>query len=484
MTSQPLPSSSTTRPNTEKYSDPDPLAYEAQVYQQGLRYQRPPFTFKPLEWEPLAAERMSAETRGYVLGCAGTGESARKNREAFGRWSIVPRRLELGGGMTSSPRGGGEEKDVGKKGDVFPRLSVRLFGREQLLPFPIACAPVGVQKIMNPDGELATARAAARERVPFILSTASSASIEDVARANDSGVEQEQEGGEKGNGNGKPKAERWFQLYWPAREHDDITASLLLRAKKAGYSVLVVTLDTSILGWKPGDMDNGYNPFLRSDQVGVAIGLSDPVFQAHFQRKHNGLSVTQKLGAAAAEWTRTIFPGTTHALSDVAFLREHWDGPIVLKGIQSAADARAIAASGLVDGVVVSNHGGRQADGAASSLGTLRGVARAVEAVNAETSGDGGQKGDSKKKRKVQVLFDSGIRSGVDVAKALALGADMCLVGRPFVYGLVLGGEEGVAHVLRSLLGDLELTLHLSGIKSVGKEDLNESVLVKEDELF
>ncbi|KAI8959113.1 FMN-dependent dehydrogenase [Daldinia sp. FL1419] len=310
---------------------------------------------------------------------------------------------------------------------------------------------------MNPDGELAAARAAAREKVPFILSTASSASIEDVARASDSGAEE----GEK--------AERWFQLYWPAREHDDITVSLLERAKRSGFSVLVVTLDTYILGWRPSDMDNGYNPFLRSDQVGIAIGLSDPVFQSHFQQKHDGRSVEQDLGAAAAEWTRTIFPGTTHTLDGVAFLREHWDGPIVLKGIQSAADAREIAASGLADGIVVSNHGGRQADGGVSSLGVLPSIIEAVTPANGS--------------RKLQVLFDSGIRSGADIAKALALGADMCLIGRPYVYGLVLGGEEGVAHVLRSLLGDLELTLHLSGIGSVAKEDLNRGVLVKEDEL-
>ncbi|KAI1661226.1 putative FMN dependent dehydrogenase [Daldinia decipiens] len=425
MSSQSHPS---TRPDTEKHSDPDPIAYEVEVYQRGLRYQRPPFTFKPLEWERLAAERMSADARGYVLGCAGTGETARKNREAFGRWSIVPRRLGLGqaskGGGDSSKKG--EEKKE-KERVFFPDLSVNVLGRS--LPYPIACAPVGVQKIMNPDGELAAARAAARERVPFILSTASSSSIEDVARASDSGAE------------GGGEAERWFQLYWPAREHDDITVSLLGRAERAGFRVLVVTLDTYILGWRPSDMDNGYNPFLRSDQVGIAIGLSDPVFQAHFKEKHDGVCVDDDLGAAAAEWTRTIFPGTPHALDDVAFLRKHWRGPIVLKGIQSASDAREIAASGLADGIVVSNHGGRQADGGASSLGALKQVVAAVRprprppAPDPETNGTDGN-------TKLQILFDSGIRSGADIAKALALGADMCLVGRPYVYGLVLGGED------------------------------------------
>ncbi|XXH00592.1 hypothetical protein Hte_006940 [Hypoxylon texense] len=439
------------RPDTVKHADPDPIAYEAEVYQKGLRYQRPPFTFKPLEWEPLASERMSADSRGYVLGSAGTGETAAKNRAAFAKWSIVPRRLGLGM----------KKKGETKKG-VFPNLEVELLGKR--LPCPIACAPVGVQKIMNPEGELAAARAAARERVPFIMSTASSTSIEDVARASDEGAAMNDAEG---------RAERWYQLYWPAREHDDITISLLDRARRAGFSVLVVTLDTYILGWRPSDMDNGYNPFLRSDQVGVAIGLTDPVFRAHFKKKH-GRDVDDEMGAAAAEWTRTIFPGTDHTLDDVAFLRSHWDGPIVLKGIQCADDARAVAESGLVDGIVVSNHGGRQADGGMSSLGALPGIAKAVKGV---CSSD-------RDTRNVAVLFDSGIRTGADVAKALALGASMCLVGRPYVYGLVLGGEEGVAHVLRSLLGDLELTLHLSGIESVAPEHLNSGVLVREDELF
>lgn len=232
------------RPDIVKHADPDPIGYETEVFQRGLRYQRPPFTFKPLEWEPLASERMSAETRGYVLGSAGTGETAAKNRAAFAKWSLVPRRLGLGSTL----------KGAAKKKDIFPNLEVEVFGRK--LPCPIACAPVGVQKIMNPEGEMAAARAAARERVPFIMSTASSTSIEDVARASDEGAAENAATGNDG-GDGA-KAERWYQLYWPAREHDDITVSLLDRARKAGFSVLVVTLDTYILGWRPSDMDNGF----------------------------------------------------------------------------------------------------------------------------------------------------------------------------------------------------------------------------------
>lgn len=413
-----------TRPDMEKHTaPPDPLSYETEIYQKGLSYSRPPFTFTALDWERLASERMSAESKGYVTGNAGSGETARKNRLAFEKWSIVPNRLV-------------------PTNNSFPDLSVTVLN--QTFPFPIAIAPVGVQRIFNPDGELASARAAAAQKVPYIMSTASSSSIEEVADANGAdGV-------------------RWFQLYWPSNEHNDITLSLLSRAKKAGFTALVVTLDTYILGWRPSDMNNGYNPFLRSDKIGVAIGFTDPVFRAHFKRKH-GVEVEQDQGKAAAEWTKIVFPGFSHGWDDVKFLQQHWDGPIVLKGIQTVADAKKCVEIG-VQGIVVSNHGGRQADGAVSSLGMLP---RIFDAVGKDTD----------------VLFDSGIRCGADIAKALALGAKMCLIGRPYVYGLALGGEAGVGHVLKSLLGDLDLTLHLAGIPSVSPAVLNRDVLIREDEL-
>jgi isopentenyl diphosphate isomerase/L-lactate dehydrogenase-like FMN-dependent dehydrogenase len=194
----------------------DPVEYENTIYQKGLRFERPPFSFQTGKWESQAEERMSAESKGYILGNAGTGETARKNRQAFSKWSIVPRRLVRTAGL--------------------PNLETKVFGKSFL--FPIATAPVGVQRIFNPDGEVASAAAAAKESVPYIMSTASSTSIEDVAKANRDGV-------------------RWYQLYWPSNEHNEITASLLSRAKKAGFSALFVTLDTYILGWRPTDMDNG-----------------------------------------------------------------------------------------------------------------------------------------------------------------------------------------------------------------------------------
>lgn len=238
---------------------------------------------------------------------------------------------------------------------------------------------------------------------------------------------------------------------------------MLDRAKKAGYTALVVTLDTYILGWRPSDMDNGYNPFLRSDQIGTAIGLSDPVFRRRFKEKH-GVEAEEDMPSAVAEWARTIFPGTSHGWEDVKFLQKHWDGPIILKGIQSVQDAKKCVEVG-VQGMVVSNHGGRQVDGGVSSLAMLPKIVDAV--------GD-----------KIDIIFDSGIRCGADIAKAMALGARMCLVGRPYVYGLALGGQAGVTHVFKSLLGELELNMHLSGLLSASPKDLNRDVLVKESDLY
>lgn len=187
------------------------------------------------------------------------------------------------------------------------------------------------------------------------------------------------------------------------------------------------------------------------------------MFRSQFKSKHNQ-EIEDNLHAAAAEWTRTVFPGFSHSWEDIKFLQQHWDGPIVLKGIQTIADAKKAVEIG-VQGIVVSNHAGRQTDGGNSSLRVLPGIVDAV--------GD-----------KLDVLYDSGIRCGADIAKALALGAKMCLVGRQFVYGLALGGQAGVEHVIKSLCGDLEMTLHLSGIPSIAKEHLNRDVLIREDDFL
>ncbi|MBB5957613.1 isopentenyl diphosphate isomerase/L-lactate dehydrogenase-like FMN-dependent dehydrogenase [Saccharothrix tamanrassetensis] len=369
-------------------------AYQNEIYLQGLAGNVPPFTTDPGKLEESARQRLGPGPFWYVAGAAGSGATARANREAFDGWRIVPRMLT----------------------DATTRhLGVSLLGTD--LPAPVLLAPLGVQSILHPDGELATARAAAELGVPFVLSTASSHTIEDVAEA-------------------AGDAARWFQLYWP--NDPDVCASILDRARKAGYRVLVVTLDTWTLAWRPHDLDQAYLPFLRG--VGTAIPFSDPAFRA-------GLAAAPEddLPMAILRWVQ-LFTGTDKSWDRLSFLREHWDGPIVLKGIQHVEDARKAVDAG-VQGIVVSNHGGRQVDGAVGSLDVLPDIADAVG-------------------EQVAVLFDSGIRTGADIVKALALGAKAVLVGRPFAYGLAHGGQQGVRHVLRGLLADFDLTLGLSGHRS------------------
>jgi isopentenyl diphosphate isomerase/L-lactate dehydrogenase-like FMN-dependent dehydrogenase len=282
------------------------------------------------------------------------------------------------------------------------------------VPAPVITAPIGVQGIMHPDGELAVARVAAELGLPMAVSTVSSYTLEEVAAANGDGA-------------------RWFQLYWPNDE--DVCASFLSRAKSAGYSALVVTLDTWMLGWRPHDLDQAYLPFLAGK--GLATYFSDPAFRAGLEK-----SPEDDLFTALLRWL-PMFTGQDKTWEHLGFVREHWDGPILLKGIQHPDDARRAVDAG-VQGIVVSNHGGRQVDGAIASLDALPGV---VDAVGDE----------------LEVLFDSGVRTGADVMKAVALGARAVLYGRPWVYGLALGGEDGVRHVLRCLLADLDLNLALSG---------------------
>lgn len=425
-------------------SNPDVISYEESVFQAGLHTTKPPFSFHPSDWESQAKNVLSANSSGYICGNAGAGSTYQKNIKAFEKWSIVPRRLRP------------SRKDTSTGREAFTDTTATILGRE--LPFPVAIAPIGVQKIFNPEGEVATARAAASLGIPYTLSTASSTSIEDVAKAMD-------------DVQGMQKAPRWYQLYWPSNENNDITISLLSRAKKAGYSALIVTLDTYVLGWRPSDMNNGYNPFLHPDRIGVEIGLTDPVFQAKFKaehgyeieeaRLHDSELTGHNLGKPAQEWAKIAFPGHSHGWEDIAFLKAHWDGPIILKGIQSVQDARKAVEVG-VQGIVVSNHGGRQQDGGVSSLGMLP---RIVDAV-----GD-----------RVEVWFDSGVRCGADVTKAIALGAKCVLIGRPYAYGLAIGGEEGVRHVLRSICGDLMLNLHLAGLR--GLDEVTRDILIKEDDL-
>jgi lactate 2-monooxygenase len=366
--------------------------YQNEIYLAGLDDVTPDLPTDLTRLEVLAEERMPEASFGYVAGSAGSEATARANRAAFGAWRIVPRML----------------RDVSAVD-----LSTTVLGTP--IPAPVVLAPVGVLSIIHPDGESAVARAAASLGVPMVVSTAASTTLEEVAAAGGDGP-------------------RWYQLYWS--KDNDLAASFLERASASGYRALVVTLDTQTVGWRPRDLGNAFLPFLRG--VGNQNYFADPVFQAAV----GGPVGEDNRAAAVLHWGAT-FGNPALTWEDLGFLREHWDGPIALKGIQHPDDARRAVQWGA-DGVIVSNHGGRQVDGALGSLDALPGI---VEAVGDE----------------VEVLFDSGIRTGADVVKPLALGACAVLLGRPYVYGLGLAGEAGVRHVLRCVLAELELTLALSG---------------------
>jgi lactate 2-monooxygenase len=365
--------------------------FQNEIYLNGLNDVPPSLPADLTRLESLAEDKLSREAYDYVAGSAGTGDTARANREAFRRWRLVPQML---------------------RGTTDCDLTTQVLG--QTLPTPVLLGPVGVLRQLHPEGELAVARAAEKMGVPMVLSTAASVTMEEVAEV---------------------AGPRWYQLYWP--NDRDLAVSFLDRAKAAGYSALVVTLDTFTLAWRPHDLDNAYLPFLRG--MGNQNYFSDPVF-------------TEKAGDNPILYWTTLFGNPSLTWDDLAFLREHWDGPIALKGIQHTDDARRAVDAGM-DGIVVSNHGGRQVDGAIASLDALAPITHAV--------GD-----------QIDVLFDSGIRSGADVVKALALGAKAVLLGRPYAYGLALAGEAGVRHVLRCLLADLELTLRLSGHADVASPSL------------
>ncbi len=295
-------------------------------------------------------------------------------------------------------------------------LSVEFLGLS--LPSPAMMAPVGVIALCAQDGhgDLATARAAARTGVPMIASTMSADPMEDVAA-------------ELGDTPG------FFQLYTP--NDRDVAASFVHRAEAAGFKGIVVTLDTWIPGWRPRDLSTSNFPFLRGHCL--ANYTTDPVFLDSLAQ-----SPQENPQAAVMKWI-SIF-GNPLTWDDLPWLRSLTSLPILLKGICHPDDVRR-AKDGGVDAIYCSNHGGRQANGGIPAIDCLPGVVDAAEGM--------------------PVLFDSGIRSGVDIVKALALGASAVAIGRPYTYGLALGGEDGIVHVLRSLLAEADLTMAVDGYRSL-----------------
>lgn len=378
---------------------------ELEIYELGLTGQRISIPVPLDALEAKAKEMLEPRAYDYVAGGAGGELTMRANREAFYRWRIVPRML----------------RNVSERD-----MSVELLGAK--LPAPVILAPVGVQGIMHADAELATARAAASLGLPFVLSTVCSRTMEQIADAAGTG-------------------QRWFQLYWG--KNPELTASMLARAERAGYSALVVTLDTSMLGWRERDLERGYLPFLFAE--GVANYFTDPVFRSLLKKP------PEENPADAVRLWAGLFSNTKLTWNDLSWLLKHTKMPIILKGILHADDAKRALDAGM-DAVIVSNHGGRQVDGGIAALDSLPAVVKAVG-------------------EQLPVLFDSGIRRGADIMKALALGARAVLIGRLYIWGLAVAGEAGVRDTVQNLLADFDLTMALSGFTS--PRELTPEILVR-----
>jgi lactate 2-monooxygenase len=404
---------------------------QASVFLGGVRGRKTTVPADPGELEQRARRAVSREGFAYIAGGAGLERTIEENRAALDRWCIVPRMLR----------------------DVSVRdTSVELLGLT--LGSPFLLAPIGVLELAHAEADLGAARAAAAAEVPMIFSNQASVAMEDCAAA-------------------MGDAPRWFQLYWS--QSNELVASFVRRADACGCGAIVVTLDTTMLGWRPRDLDLGYLPFLLGK--GMAQYTSDPVFRrlldsAEPSGEAGSMRVTLAAVRALVQLNRA-YPGSfwsnlssgaprravrlfldiysrpSLTWADLAFLRDQTRLPILLKGILHPDDARSALEHG-VDGIIVSNHGGRQVDGAIASVDALAGI---VEVV-----GD-----------RLPVLLDSGIRGGADAFKAIALGARAVLIGRPYAFGLAVAGEAGVREVIANFVADFDLTMGLAGCTSIAE---------------
>ena len=355
--------------------------------------------------ERKAFEKIQREAFDYIARGAGGEATMKENLQVFSKWKIRPRVL----------------RNVSKID-----LSCTVFNEK--LSSPILFAPIGVQRIAHPEGELASARAAKAANIPFVVSSASSFSMEEIAN-------------ELGDGS------RWFQLYCSLE--DSVTRSLVQRAEANGYSAIVVTVDTPVLGIRETDASNQYSPLEEGD--GCGNYLNDPAFCALLDR-----SPDEDMPAALQKQIDIIDqPGLDW--SELKKVREMTNLPILLKGILHPEDAK-LALEHNIDGIIVSNHGGRQLDHCIASLDALPDIKQIVQ-------------------DRIPILLDSGIRTGVDVFKALALGADAVLLGRPLIYGLAINGEEGVKQVVQKVLHELEISMALAGVRNI--EEINSDLLFK-----
>ncbi len=411
---------------------------QKQIYVSGMSGQLPLIPFDITQLEKKAKEKMSSEAFAYVAGGAGLEDTIRNNRSGFGNWKILPRML----------------RNVSER-----ETSIELFG--QKISSPLLLSPVGVLDLAHKEGDVGVAKAAAATNIPMIFSNQASAPMEATSKV-------------MGN------SPRWFQLYWS--KSNDLVTSLVQRAEACGCSAIVVTLDTTMLGWRIQDLDLAYLPFLRGK--GIAQYTSDPVFQRlmdeegeddqnsgkinfhtisnliELLRNYPGgfwKNLRSKRPLKAVRKFINIYSRPSLSWDDLPFLREHTKLPIILKGILHPDDARKAVDQGI-DGIVVSNHGGRQIDG---SISTIEALPDIIKAVNGS----------------IPVLLDSGVRGGADMFKAIALGAKAVCIGRPFVYGLALAGQQGVIEVVNNFKADFELTMGLAGCRSVS--EISKEMLTK-----
>jgi lactate 2-monooxygenase len=418
--------------------DPGAMAWQRSKYLAGFAGDVSSIPADPDRLKLAAKNVMTPKAYAYVEGAAGMEETKVDNERMFSSVKIVPRMLR-----------NIESRDT----------STTIFGRK--IPSPLILSPVGVLELAHRSADLGVARAAAKASLPMIFSNQASFPMEEMA-----GVMGENP--------------RWFQLYWS--KSDQLVRSFISRAESCGCGAIVVTLDTTLLGWRTRDLDLGYLPFLEGK--GIAQYTSDPVFQKIIDdfipgdtprrelswqavsglismvNHYPGRGFFRKLRSGRPVKAVQTFIGTYSnprtTWNDLKFLRGLTKLPIVLKGILHPADAKMAIDEGM-DGIIISNHGGRQVDGAISTFEALPAIVSAVP-------------------KDFPVLLDGGIRGGADVFKALALGAKAVCVGRPYVYGLALGGQHGAYEVLRNLMADFELTMGLAGcadVKTITKEFLS-----------
>ncbi len=402
---------------------------QREIYTNGFAGRLPIVPIDPIKLEEAAAAKMSTQAKAYIIGGAGLESTIRANRASFEKYKIIPRMLR-----------NVSERDT----------SIQLLG--QKYPSPFFLSPIGVLEMVHPQADVAVGKAAASLNIPYIFSNQSSRPMEQVAEA-------------MGN------SPRWFQLYWSKSR--DLVASFVQRAERCGCTAIAVTLDTTMLGWRTRDLDMAYLPFMEGR--GIAQYTSDPVFQklmdeaepaAKQQLTYQLLSglitmtknypgsgffskLKSKRPIKAVQKFVSIYSNPALTWDDLKFLREHTKLPILLKGVLHPDDARLAIDHGM-DGIIISNHGGRQVDGSISTFEALPKIAEAVAG-------------------RIPILIDSGVRGGADAFKALALGATAVCIGRPYVYGLTLAGEEGVKEVLRNFLADFDLTMGLAGCKNTSE---------------